>query len=47
MDLFYYLFQKKQNSGAVVDATLTQPGHAADAAVVGQKFDSLSEPKAN
>lgn len=43
MDLFYYLFQKKQNSGAVVDATLTKHGQAADAAVVGQKFDSLSE----
>lgn len=28
---------------ATVDATLTQSGHAADAAVVGQKFSELSE----
>lgn len=34
-------------SGIVIDSTLTQSGQAADAAVVGTRLRSLSEPKAN
>lgn len=34
-------------AGVAIDGTLTQPGAAADAAVVGRKFDKLSEEKAD
>lgn len=40
--------EKARNSiSSIIDPALTQSGHAADAAVVGQKFSELSEKIAN